>query len=519
MDEMKEEITQTQKKRIVVVAMKPQIRGRIRRNIMTFLEVGAEVVIVNSKPRDDFLVGLEHPDLHVEFLDPKSLAVRYNSWVTEQHQKRRAKWDRKKTATTPRSSKSTRARTKVPSAFPLLKPVAHLITSRQAVRASRVMQRRWRRTYRWFVRQGRALRRQRDANIRAVLRPMHRVNRFLEFWRLSARHVQGLSPDLVVSSDLPGLVGASVAARRLRRPHLHDCHELYLESTSFKRYEKRLLRPIEARYMRRADSVVVVNQTIRDVYLERYGVQGMVLRNCGPAVTQAVLEAPVDLHGLLGLPQGAHIVLYQGGLAPGRGLDVLVAAAGKFPKGVHTVLVGSGSEREALGIQVDKLSLSARVHFIPAVLPDELSAYTAAASVGVIPYQPVSANNYMALPNKVFEYTGAGIPFAASDLPELRRLADEAGCAVVYDPFDPHGLAEAVGAVLDSKNYATYRRAAVNFGRRNTWEQEKQILIAEAERVAGRLTAPPEEDSIGATSRSVPDGAREQVSTSPETRH
>lgn len=505
MREMKEAKVPAQKKRVVVVAMKPQIRGRIRRNVLTFLDLGAEVIIVNSRPRDDFLVGLEHPDLHVEFLDPKSLSVRYTNWVTQQNRKRRARWDAAKGAQAQRDSQPTSAR----PISPVLRPIERLITSRRAVLAGRSLLRTWRHAHRSFMRQGRALRKQRDKRIRTFLHRFHRVNRFLEFWRLSAQHVQNLAPDLVVSSDLPGLVGANIAARRLKAPHLHDCHELYLESTSFKRYEKGFLRPIEARFMRRADSVVVVNQTIQEVYRSRYGVEGVVLRNCGPAVPQEILDDPVDLHGLLGLPPGAPIVLYQGGLAAGRGLDVLVAATARFPEGAHTVLVGSGRLREELGKQAEELGLADRVHFIPAVLPHELPAYTAAAAVGVIPYQPVSRNNLMALPNKVFEYTGAGIPFAASDLPELRRIANEEGCAAVYDPFDPHGLATAVTTILDPSDRGTFRDAASNYGRRNTWEGERLILISEAERIAPALITTSDADLVAAR-RGSADSARER---------
>lgn len=480
-----------QKKRVIVVAMKPQIRGRIRRNITTFLDMGAEVIIVNSRPRDDFLVGLNHPDLHVQFLDPQSMSVRYTNWVTEQNRKRRARWDAQKDAKAKRDSERAVIRRSLRLTSPVVRPLVRLVSSQRAVRTGRTALRVWRRSHRWFIRQGRELRKQRDKRLRTFLHRFHRVNRFLEFWRLSSQCVENLSPDLVVSSDLPGLVGANIAAKRLRRPHLHDCHELYLESTSFKEYEKRFLRPIEAWFMRRADSVVIVNQTIRDVYRSRCGVEGVVLRNCGPAVPQHILDNPVDIRGLLGLPPHAQIVLYQGGLAAGRGLDVLVAAAAEFPNGVHTVLVGSGSQRESLGRQVEELGLSHRVHFIPAVLPHQLPGYTAAASVGVIPYQPVSENNRMALPNKVFEYTGAGIPFAAADLPELRRIADEVGCAEVYSPFDPRGLAAAVTKILAPSHHDVYRRAAAEFGRSNTWERERLILIAEAARIAPVLSAAP----------------------------
>src|SRR5699024_8461049 len=55
-------------RRAVVVAMKPQIAGRIRRNIITLLDLGFEVTVVNSTPRADFFQGLEHPRLSADFV-------------------------------------------------------------------------------------------------------------------------------------------------------------------------------------------------------------------------------------------------------------------------------------------------------------------------------------------------------------------------------------------------------------------------------------------------------------------
>src|SRR5699024_10970878 len=145
--------------------------------------------------------------------------------------------------------------------------------------------------------------------------------------------------------------------------------------------------------MRRADAVVVVNETIRDEYQKRYGVRGTVLRNCAPAVAEEVRWNPINLRALAGIPQDSKVVLYQGGLAAGRGLDVCVRAAAEFPEDVHLVFIGKGRMGEELQALGQELGVSDRVHWLPAVEPGELSAYTAAADVGLIPYQPVSRNN------------------------------------------------------------------------------------------------------------------------------
>lgn len=477
--------------RVVVVAMKPQIAGRIRRNIQTLLEMGAEVIVVNSTPRDDFFQGLEHPRLSADFVDVRSLAVQYQSRMTRKKNERQASWDQQKL------QQSKKALNPVPEAPEWMSrqiPGAGLVRHAWVSPAGRELRNRfqvgWDAVDTKVTRAARDARSKRDLTIRDQLKQVHLVNRFTEFWRLAPDRIAHHEPDLVVSSDLPGLVGASIAAERLGVPHLHDCHELYLESTTLRPYERKLLAPVEKHYMRRADSVVVVNQSIRDEYLERYGVRGRVLRNCAPAVPDEVRENPINLHELAGIPEAARIVLYQGGLVAGRGLDVCVRAVKHFPEQVHLLFIGKGRLQDELRALAAEIGVSDRVHWLTAVAPGDLPRFTAGADLGVIPYQPVSMNNRLALPNKVFEYTGAGIPFVASNLPEIRRVVDSTGCGETYDPFDPVSLSDAVRSVLLEERYATCRRSAERFGRENTWGQERNILTTELQRLtSGRLYA------------------------------
>lgn len=470
--------------RAVVVAMKPQIAGRIRRNIITLLDLGYEVTVVNTTPRVDFFQGLEHPRLSADFVDVRSLAVRYQARMTRQKNERQVAWDQQKRD---RERAASEPVPEVPEWMSQGLPGMQLLRrgwtserGREARQALEEMTTRADKRWRKFSTTSRSTR---DLAIRDQLKQFHLINRFVEFWRLSPDRIAEHQPDLVVSSDLPGLVGANIAARRLGVPHLHDCHELYLESTTLRPYERTVLWPVEKTYLRRADAVVIVNETIRDEYEKRYGVRGTVLRNAAPAVPPEVRSNPVDLRALAGLRRDAKIVIYQGGLMHGRGLDVCVRAAVHFAEDVHLVLIGKGRMLEELTALADELGVADRVHFLPAVEPGDLPAYTSAADVGLIPYQPVSRNNEYALPNKAFEYPGAGIPFVAADLPELRRIAQTARCGEIYDPFDPRQLATAVHTVLDAERYPAYRHNAEAFGRENTWENEREILIGEIQRL------------------------------------
>ncbi len=335
-----------------------------------------------------------------------------------------------------------------------------------------------------------ATRRAKDA-----LRPWHRTSRFFAFWRESTDRALQLAPDLVFSSDLPGLVGAGRTARRLGVPHLHDCHELYLESTSFRAVERRILAPMERYYLRRADAVVAVNQSIASEYGRRYGRQPTVVRNCASRLSPGLPAR--DLRELIGLAGEAKIVLYQGGFAVGRGLDVCVAAIAQLPADVHLVLLGFGPLREELTQLAHRLDVADQVHVVDAVPPEELPSWTVSATVGLMPYQPISGNNTLALPNKVFEYTAVGVPIVVSDLPELRQIALLAGCGEVYDAFDPSSLAAAVRTVLDPARHDSYRGAARAYGVANVWEHEREILVGEILRASEQLRRSSARLSVG----------------------
>lgn len=340
--------------------------------------------------------------------------------------------------------------------------------------------RRWfvrleRRLRRWTINTRRTLRRNTIEMLKRRLRPWHRITKWMDFWRLSCQAAQAWAPDVVASADVPGLVGASIAARRLGVPHLHDCHELYLESTHLSRKERLILAPVERHFMRRANAITCVNQSIADIYATRYAVRPVVVRNCAP---RPAFTAVQDVRELAGLPPQARVVLYQGGFAAGRGLDVVIASAVHLPPGAFIVLLGDGRYLATLEELIAGRGLHEVVRIVPAVPPDDLLAVTASADIGLVPYQPVSRNNMLSLPNKVFEYTGVGVPVVVSDVPELRRVVDSGGCGAVYQPYDPASLGATIREVLEPSAYSDFACAASAYGQENCWENEQQIVVA-----------------------------------------
>ena len=504
---------------VVVVAMKAQLLGRIRRTVTTLLEEGATVTVLTVKSNKDFTVGLRHPNLRVELLEPTSVYL----WFVHRQQSGRhwhqnalralralSRLFQRKFATNVQRSgrlaaqripriklgirRVARRRQQALSVSPetasafyspaaagplapslfkrIIGPALHSVARhlrRIRLRIRRIGRRATRRLRRTRLQH----RRRRIEWWRHRLLPLHRFTRFYSFWQLTQVRTQELTPALVLSSDLPGLVGANRAATALGVPHVHDCHELYLESTNFNALDRVLLRQIEKRYMRRASRIVFVNDSIRSEYGNRYGVSGVTVRNC---VDTRYLEPGVDLRNSSAVPKRADILLYQGGFSAGRGLDVVVRAIASLPRHVYVVFMGYGPLKESLSGLARHLGVSSRIAFVDAVPPYQLVSTASSATIGIIPYQPLSQNNFYSLPNKLFEYTAAGLPVVASRIPEMTNL-ESTGAVFTYNPFDPEDLARAVHTLIKPNNLTAARAASREWAQKNSWAKERVQLV------------------------------------------
>ena len=309
-----------------------------------------------------------------------------------------------------------------------------------------------------------------SASVIRVPRPLARVPalRFLAYvWRLRSV-VEKTRPDVLHAHDTDALQSMGPAARRLGVPFVYDAHELWLgraargHSGVYDRLARAYYGLVERRHVPRAAAVIVANPGVGPELERRYGIRGV------RAVPNYPVEiGPVERRELRSLPGGdriphdAPIVLYSGGITIDRGIEQLVQAMTEVPD-AHLVFMGAGGLEPEIRRLVSQLGLDDRVHFLGMVPSDEVVAYTASATVGVLSTVPVSLNNVLALPNKIFQYMAAGIPLVASDYPQIREVVEGSGAGRVMDSSDPSAIAAALRAVLADPDAA---RAAGERGR------------------------------------------------------
>ena len=192
--------------------------------------------------------------------------------------------------------------------------------------------------------------------------------------------------------------------------------------------------------MRTADRVIAVNPAIAGEMERRYRrrVDSVVL-NCPPF--EDLSAAPSDtIRDRFDLGPGVPVFLFSGGLSRNRGIKNTVLALRELDEGV-LVILGEGALREELERLAAEHGLGGRVLFTDFVPHEDVPGFIRSADVGVIPYENVGVNHYLASPSKLFIYLMAEMPIACSDFPFLRSVVVDNGLGEVFDPGDPSSIA------------------------------------------------------------------------------
>jgi glycosyltransferase involved in cell wall biosynthesis len=287
--------------------------------------------------------------------------------------------------------------------------------------------------------------------------------------------------DVYHAHDLNNLQIAYQAALVHGARLVYDSHELFPEiGNRWIRIKRQAWTRLERQLLPFADLVITVNEFIAEELHRRYHrPDPLVVLNCPDPPPGFDPAAPHDeIRAALGLAPGRKIVLYQGWMWEGRGLENLVRAAPLLANEAAVVFMGFG-EYQATLERLAAAGPGGRVYFLPAVDHADLLPYCASADVGVIPYQAVDLNNYFSSPNKLFDFIQAGVPIVASDLPFLRKVITETDGGIVARLDSPAAYAAAINAVLTRPDggealRANLRRAAPAY----TWESQSRKLIA-----------------------------------------
>lgn len=180
---------------------------------------------------------------------------------------------------------------------------------------------------------------------------------------------------------------------------------------------------------------------------------------------------------MLDIDRSKKILLYQGGVQFGRGLNVLINSMECIENGV-LVIIGDGKLKADLMEETSKRDLTDKVKFLPKVPLEDLPSYTKQAYIGYQVLQNTSYNHYSASSNKLFEYIMAEVPVVSCDFPEIKRVVEEENIGLIVDTEKPESIAAATQKIVDNpelRNELSMNCRSAKF--KYNWENEKEELL------------------------------------------
>jgi glycosyltransferase involved in cell wall biosynthesis len=287
-------------------------------------------------------------------------------------------------------------------------------------------------------------------------------------------------PDVVVASSpsLPSAAAAAALARARGARFLLEVRDLWPDSAVAMGLvrDPRVIaaaRRLERYCYRRADRIVALTEGIRD---------GVIAAGVNPAKVSLITNG-IDLEVGAGaapaavpVPDDAFVAMYVGAHGTYSSLETVLDAGERLQDdpGVRLVLVGSGDQKAGLVAEAERRGLG-NVTFCDPVPKRAVPSWLARADACLLPYQDRELFAG-ALPNKAFDYLGAGRPIvAAAPRGELTRLVEEAGCGVTVPPEDGAALADAVRRLAADRAAA---RAMGERGRAHAREHYDRAALA-----------------------------------------
>jgi glycosyltransferase involved in cell wall biosynthesis len=226
---------------------------------------------------------------------------------------------------------------------------------------------------------------------------------------------------------------------------------------------------------RGAAAVVVASERERDdVVACGVPAQKIIVRGNGfPDPAEKLGSDPAGVRPLLGIPDGAPLLLYVGRIAAGKGIDHLLAAVRELPD-AHLVIAGPDDRH---GVEID----GERVHTLPVTEEPPHDLYPQ-ADVFVLASAGESFGMVAA------EAAAAGTPVIVSDRCGIATFFRDREALVV--PYERRAVVDAIRRVLtDTSLREELSRGGPEAARRTSWDRVTDVQEQIYREVAARNAA------------------------------
>jgi glycosyltransferase involved in cell wall biosynthesis len=272
--------------------------------------------------------------------------------------------------------------------------------------------------------------------------------------------------DCICAIDLDTILPCYYVSKLKTIERVYDAHEY------FSQLDEVITRPNIYRFWHRIERKMIpkfvygytVCDSLAAEFKKNYNAKYKVIRNVPLLAKEAVQEARNK------------VILYQGAVNRGRGLDKLVVAM----KNVSAQLwvCGNGNFIDEMKSTVRANGLSEKVIFYGMLEPMDLKKKTGTACIAINPFDHTGLNQYLSLSNKFFDYIHAEVPQITMNYPEYRKINDQYKVAELIDDLDPETITNAINKLLNDKElYSQLTQNCFKAKQELNWQKEEDKLL------------------------------------------
>lgn len=253
---------------------------------------------------------------------------------------------------------------------------------------------------------------------------------------------------------------------------IYDTHELETEKNRLTGIRKKLARSVENLLIYKVDHIFVVSNNIANWYYKNYDISKPTVIFNTPKFQH--LKKNDYFRKKFTIRDDQLIFLYQGGLAEGRGIELLIDYfKNRNDDRAIIIFMGYGIFEKKIR---KKSSLCNTIYFHEFVSSSVVLQYTVSADVGFNLIENTCLNHNYCMPNKLFEYIMAELPVIVSDVKEMSEFVQSNNIGLVVKNNEIEALNYAINEMI-SKDLNTFRANIKRVARQNSWEHQESKMI------------------------------------------
>ncbi|MCG3260750.1 MAG: glycosyltransferase family 4 protein [Candidatus Heimdallarchaeota archaeon] len=302
--------------------------------------------------------------------------------------------------------------------------------------------------------------------------------KYFEFWKNVKNLVGKNQYDIIHLHDL-NVLPLATRLKKNAKILVYDSHENFPEqmSETFGFLGLWGYSWVERYYIKRVQGVVTAGITYSENLKRKYKVESSWIANY-PSRKDVEAAHKKDIPKEYTTDKKFKVVHF-GVMYHNLGYDKTIEAAKilseKFkPTELEFLVMGSGTSLEPMEQLIEKYNLSEYFNVTGWMNYLDALSIMRSCDVGLILFQP-GKNNFLRIPNRLYEYCSAGIPFIGSNFEGLQRATlgiDDLG--ILIDPTSPQEIADAIVILMqDYERLENMKKTASEiYKNKFNWETE-----------------------------------------------